>query len=176
MGRDKATLSLPGSTRTFVEHLVELLGRRCAPVFVVAAPGQRLPALPARVLHDEVAGRGPLPATGLGLRAAVTAGARHAFVAAVDLPLLDPDLIDVLAAVAVSTDADVVVPWAGRDHYLAAVYRSSLTGDIDALVAAGERRMRALVAGLDAQRIVVGERAGLANLNSPADLAALKTP
>lgn len=173
MGRDKATLPVPGSSLTLVEHLVGLLGRRCRPVFVVAAPGQHLPALPAQLLYDEVGGLGPLPATGLGLRTAAAAGAQRAFVAAVDLPLLGTDLIDTLTRVAAGIDAGVVLPWDGRDHYLAAVYRCAVASRIDALVAAGERRMRALVAGLDAQRVVVGPDAGLTNLNSPADLAAL---
>jgi molybdopterin-guanine dinucleotide biosynthesis protein A len=73
-------------------------------------------------------------------------------------------------------DAEVVLPWDGRDHYLAAVYRTDLAERIDALVAAGERSMRALVDTTDAQRIVMSDSGALANVNSADDLRALTQP
>jgi molybdenum cofactor guanylyltransferase len=48
-----------------------------------------------------------------------------------------------------------VLPWDGGDHLLAAVYRTDLAGQADALVAAGERNIRALVDSVDAQRLVL---------------------
>lgn len=175
MGRDKATLTVPGrfNGKTLIEQSVDVVAQRCDPVFVVAAPGQALPTLSAQVLRDEVRGLGPLPALGAGLRAAAHAGAAWAFVCAVDMPALTVDLIDQLAGLAGRLAADVVLPWDGRDHYLAAVYRTGLAERIDALVAAGERRLRALVDGVDTQRIVIADGQPLANLNSPADLSAL---
>ncbi|MEZ0364353.1 molybdenum cofactor guanylyltransferase [Mycobacterium sp. pUA109] len=175
MGRDKATLSVPEALggRTLVEHLVDVVGQRCTPVLVMAARGQTLPELPAQLLRDEVAGLGPLPAVGRGLQTAAAGGAEYAFVCAVDMPLLTAELIDTLADAAARVDADVVLPWDGRDHYLAAVYRTRLAPGITALVAAGERRMGALVNTVDAQRIVVPQAPTLANVNSPADLQAL---
>jgi molybdopterin-guanine dinucleotide biosynthesis protein A len=178
MGHDKATLTVPGSFngRTLIEHLVSVVGQRCHPVFVMAAPGQALPELSARLLRDEVPGLGPLPATGRGLRAAAQAGAQRAFVCAVDMPFLTVDLIDTLAGTAARLGADLVLPWDGRDHYLAGVYRTELADRIDALVAAGERRMGALAGIADTQRIVLADSQQLANLNSPADVLALSQP
>jgi len=183
MGRDKATMPVPaelldsndGSEApvTLVERVVSVVGQRCQPVFVVAAPGQSLPDLPARVVRDDVRGVGPLLATGRGLRAAAEAGAKRAFLAAADMPLLTGDVIDLLEARAIELDADVVLPWDGRDHYLAAVYRTELADQVDALVAAGERSMRALVDRVDAQRIVIPHSRSLTNLNSDADLRTL---
>lgn len=171
MGRDKATLTVPGrfAGLTLVEHLVSVLAQRCDPVFVVAAQGQELPHLPAQVLRDEVPGLGPLPAVGLGLRAAAQDGARRAFVCAVDMPFLTTELIDALAAVT----ADVVLPHADRDHYLAGVYRTTLADTVDALVAAGERRVGALIDVADVRRIVLADASPLANLNSPDDVTGL---
>lgn len=173
MGRDKATLTVAGmfDGRTLVEHLVSVVAQRCAPVFVVAAQGQTLPELPAQVLRDEVPGLGPLPAVGLGLRAAAHAGAKRAFVCAVDMPFLTPELISLLAGT--DSGADVVLPRAGRDHYLAAVYRTVLAETVDALVAGGERRVGALVDVVGVQRIELDDPAPLANLNSPEDVAGL---
>jgi molybdenum cofactor guanylyltransferase len=183
MGRDKATMPVPAALLdsndgseapiTMVERVVSVVGQRCQPVFVVAAPGQSLPDLPARVVRDDVRGVGPLLATGRGLRAAAEAGAKRAFLSAADMPLLTADVIDLLEARAIELEADVVLPWDGRDHYLAAVYRTELADQVDALVAAGERSMRALVDRVDAQRIVIPESRSLINLNSDADLRTL---
>lgn len=172
MGRDKATLTVAGlfDGRTLVEHLVSVVAQRCDPVYVVAAQGQMLPDLPAQVLRDEVPGLGPLPAVGLGLRIAGSAGAQRAFVCAVDMPFLTPALIDQLAESVRVPRADIVLPSADRDHYLAAVYRTALADTVAALVATGERRMGALVARVEVQRIVPADSTALANLNSPDDV------
>ena len=109
-----------------------------------------------------------------GLRAAAEAGVPWAFVCAVDMPYLDTALIDVLVESSKNLDADVVLPWDGRDHYLAALYRTSLVDRINALVAAGERSMAALVNSVESQRIVVADGRSLTNVNSAADLALLR--
>lgn len=176
MGRDKAGLPGPAGTGTLAEFVVGVVAQRCEPVFVMAAPGQPLPQLRARVMRDAVRGLGPLPATGRGLRAAAEAGARFAFVCAVDMPRLTVELIDNLLRLATETDAEVVLPWDGRSHYLAAVYRTDLAERIDALVAAGERKMSALIDASDAQQIVLPESLSLANVNTEADLRALAQP
>lgn len=176
MGRDKATLPVPGGTGTMVERVVDVVSQRCSPVYVMAAPGQPLPALPVTVLRDEVRGLGPLPATGRGLRAAAAAGARYAFVAAVDMPSLTVDLIDELFRLAVETNAEVVMPWDGRSHYLAAVYRTDLAARIDDLVAAGARKMSDLIDASDSQQIVLTDTGALANINTVDDLRAPVRP
>lgn len=168
MGRDKATMPHPDAATTMVEHTVEVLRTRCEPVFVVAAPGQPLPALQADVLRDDIRGVGPLLATGRGLRAAAQAGRDRAFVSAVDMPYLSTGVIDELMA---HDKVDIVLPWDGRDHYLAGIYRTDLAGHIDALVAAGERSMRALAETVLTQRVVLPPTRALTNANSPADLA-----
>lgn len=173
MGRDKAALPGPDGAATMVEFVVGVLSQRCDPIFVVAAPGQPLPQLTARVVRDEIQGLGPLPATGRGLRAAAEAGAQYAFVCAVDMPLLTAELIDRLMQLATKTDAEVVLPWDGRSHYLAAVYRTDLAGRIDALVAAGERKMSALIDASDVQQIVLSDSRPLTNVNTDAEFRAL---
>lgn len=167
MGRDKATVMFSG--RTMVETTVDVVHACCAPVFVIAAPGQPLPDLPAAtILRDEARGVGPLLATGRGLRAAADAGAERAFVCAVDMPLMSTELIEELAS---HTGADVILPWDGRDHYLAGVYRTALADRIDQLVAAGERSMRMLVNTVNTQRIVMAQNPALTNVNTAAELA-----
>lgn len=167
MGRDKATMPHPDAATTMVERTVEVLRGRCEPLFVIAAPGQPLPALHADVLRDDVRGVGPLLATGRGLRAAAQAGLARAFVSAVDMPYLSIEVIDELVAY---EGVDIVLPWDGRDHYLAGIYRTELAQHIDTLVAAGERSMRALAETVLTQRVVLPHTRALANINSAADL------
>jgi len=171
MGRDKAA-SLYGG-KTLLEQVASAVSPRCAPVFVIAAPGQALPTVQAEVLRDEVRGDGPLVATGRGLRAAAEAGLELAFVCAVDMPLLTSELIDELAGPALRLGADVVLPWDGRSHYLAGIYRTNLHERVSELVAAGERSMRALVETVDTQRIVMPEQPSLTNVNTAAELTAV---
>lgn len=175
MGRDKATLTMPGliGNRRLVEHVVDVVARRCVPVFVIAAPGQSLPELPAEIVRDAVPGAGPLAATGLGLHAAARAGRDHAFVCAVDMPLLATELIDALLAASVGSNSEVTLPHDGRDHYLAALYRTAVAARIDTLVAAGEHSMRGLIETLAVQRIEPADPTMLANVNTPAELRAV---
>lgn len=155
-GRDKAVKPIAGSG-TQVENVVSILGERCQPVFVVAAPGQALPDLSAEILRDDVRGLGPLLATSRGLHAAAAAGAKRTFLCTVDVPFLTADLIDVLLARAEQVDADVVLPWDGSNRYLVGVYRTALAAKVDELIAAGERNMPALVDHVDTQRVVIVE-------------------
>jgi molybdopterin-guanine dinucleotide biosynthesis protein A len=92
------------------------------------------------------------------------------------MPLLDAGLIDELAGPAVRLGADVVLPWDGRDHYLAGIYRTALADRVDELVTAGERSMRALVDRVDTQRLVMAEQPSLTNVNTAADLSASLPP
>jgi molybdenum cofactor guanylyltransferase len=171
MGRDKATLPYKGAT--LVEHVLGVVKQRCDPVFVVAAPGQRLPSLDATILRDEVRFMGPLVAARTGLRAAARAGADRALVCAADMPFLDTEFIDMLLGASRNLDADVVLSWDGRDHYLAGLYRTALADKIDDLVAAGQRSMAALVNAVDTQRVVTSRSIPLTNVNSATDLSAL---
>jgi molybdopterin-guanine dinucleotide biosynthesis protein A len=158
-GRAKALKQTPGShaPTTMVEHAVSVVSQRCQPVFVVASPGQSLPELPAQVVRDDVRGHGQLSAIGRGLHAAADAGAKYAFLCSVDAAVLSADVIDLLAARAAQVDADIVLPWDGSNHYLAAVYRTELAAVVDDLVAAGERNIPALVVRVDSQRVVIGD-------------------
>ncbi|MGI9124574.1 MAG: molybdenum cofactor guanylyltransferase, partial [Mycobacterium sp.] len=63
-----------------------------------------------------------------------------------------------------------VLPWDGRDHYLAGIYRTELAGRIDALVAGGARSMRALCDSVVTHRVVMAATKAQTNLNSESDL------
>ena len=158
-GRAKSLKRVPGShpATTMVEHVVSVVKQRCEPVVVVTSPGQSLPELPAQIVRDEVRGGGLLSALGRGLHAAEQAGATDAFVCSVDAAVLSAEVIDVLMARAAQVDADIVLPWDGSNHYLAAVYRTHVARQVDDLVAAGERTLTALIDRVDSQRVVMSQ-------------------
>jgi len=153
MGSPKAELEWHGST--LLAHTVRVLERVVdGPLVVVAAPGQRLPTVPAAaaVVYDPVAGRGPLQGVAAGL-AAVACRAETAFVCSVDLPFLHPAFVRAVLG-ALGPGEDVALPVArGFTQPLAAAYRSALAGRIDALLAAGRLRPAMLFAEVAVRRL-----------------------
>jgi molybdopterin-guanine dinucleotide biosynthesis protein A len=138
MGSPKAELDWHGSP--LLRRVVGVLARVVEPVVVVVAPGQRLPDLPpgVEVAVDATPGRGPLEGIAAGLRA-LGERAGVAFVSSTDAPLLHPAFVrrvlDLLG------DADVALPRVeGRNHPLAAAYRTALLPHVEALLAADRLR------------------------------------
>jgi molybdenum cofactor guanylyltransferase len=145
MGSPKAWLDFGGET--LLARVVRTVRRACAPVIVVAAPGQDVPPLPpdVAIARDPLEGRGPLQGIAAGLHALLeppgdSEAVDAAFVTSTDAPFLEPALIARLAALR-GTDHDVAVPHTD-DHFhpLAAVYACTCLAHIEALLAADRRR------------------------------------
>jgi molybdopterin-guanine dinucleotide biosynthesis protein A/molybdopterin converting factor small subunit len=134
MGRPKAWLPFDG--QPLIRRIVAVLQEQFAEVVVVAAPGQELPEMPARVVHDAVACQGPARAIHDGLAAA---SADVAFVTSCDAACLNASLIAHL--VSRIPGHDVVVPhWQDRYQPLHAVYRSTVLPHLAAQLERGELR------------------------------------
>ena len=131
---------------TLGERSWRLLGEVCAERFVVGGDGLADP------------GTGPVAAIAVGLRAAAH---EVAIVIPVDMPLLTADALRSLAGAC----RDAAVAQAGP--LPCAVARSALPA-----FETGERRLRAVLGGLDTARIELDENL-LANVNTPADLDSL---
>ena len=123
----------------------------CDEIVVVVRAGEAAPPLPVldvavRVTHDVVAGEGPLVALARGLE-----GVRHDWVllAAGDMPDLRVELLAALAKRAATSAADVIALADGqRPRPMPALLRvSAARAAVGQLVASGERRLRALLAG-----------------------------
>lgn len=158
MGAAKA--ALPWGATSLLDHVVGVLGRAVdGRVVVSAAPGTPLPPTPSirteRVerVDDPEPGRGPLRglASGLSTLAELRGTAGTVFVAAVDLPLLTPELVRrVLALLDDAPSADVALPRiAGRSQPLAAAYRLRVAEEAVRRVAAGEGGFRGLLGAAD---------------------------
>jgi molybdopterin-guanine dinucleotide biosynthesis protein A len=176
MGMSKAHLEWHGST--LLRRTAGIVARGVdAPVVVVRAPGQELPALPpeVEVVEDAREGRGPLQGIAAGL-AHLRERAEACFVSSVDVPLLHPLFVRRVVA-ALDDDTDVVLPEAqGRRHPLAAVYRTALVGEVEALIAADRLKPASLFERCRVKRLAVADTdlASLVNVNEPADYAAAR--
>ena len=174
MGADKARLELGG--RSFVELIHEALSQVAARITLVGAAEKcaawpNLPAVP-----DVHAAWGALG----GLHAALAAcRAEWAAVVACDLPFVTGELFVRLAALRQDFDAVVPVQADGRWQPLCALYRARATRTRAAeLIAAGERRPRALVETTRTRRVafeelkpLLGANLFFTNVNTPEDYA-----
>ncbi|WP_201386326.1 molybdenum cofactor guanylyltransferase [Ktedonobacter sp. SOSP1-52] len=187
MGRDKALLPLhagesPGhfaveaEQQTFVAHLTALLRTRCSEMILVARDEEqgRRYALPGvRIVADVEADIGPLMGLYSGLQAIE---ATHALVAAVDMPFVQPAMLDYLLAQRL--DEAIVVPRVEQiPQVLLAVYPRALLPLIEERLRAGRRDPRSL---LEKARVHYLEEAQLrrvdpglrsfVNVNTPEEL------
>jgi len=176
MGYDKATL--PAGDVTLIEHLA----RRLAPVVdetIIAGGAVRPPVEGARVVADHLPGLGPLAGMLAGLTAATE---RHVWVVGCDLPDVEPALGGLLRVLA--GDHEAVVPRPEEEpEGVCALYLRELAPRIEALLAAGERSIRALLdrsivryVAANELRAVDPELRSFRNINTPTDYEAwLKT-
>jgi molybdopterin-guanine dinucleotide biosynthesis protein A len=174
MGRSKALL--PFGPECMLQRVVRLLGSVARPLVVVAARGQELPELAEdiRVVRDRHAGRGPLEGLAVGM-AALAGEVEIAYATSCDVPLLVPAVVQRL--VELVEGYDVVVPRTeGFYHPLAAVYRTGVLPEIEALLAADRLRPVYLFERVRVREVAPEELldldptlATLRNLNYPQD-------
>ncbi|HWO42298.1 MAG TPA: NTP transferase domain-containing protein, partial [Candidatus Eisenbacteria bacterium] len=170
--RPKALLPFAGEP--LIAHVVDRLRAIFADVVIVAAPGQDLPPLPARLTRDDVPFQGPVGGIYYGLSAAAT---EVAFVTPCDAPFLNLELIAYL--VGRVSEHDVVVPrWQDRLQPLHAVYRKDVTPVLKDQLDRGELRPVFLYQKVRTLEVTEGEirrfdPEGLSflNMNTPDDYA-----
>lgn len=170
MGTPKAMLPFDGEP--LIAHIVRSLQEDFGEIVVVAAPGQELPALDAKIVHDAIAYQGPVGGITYGLHAITSA---LGFVTSCDSAFLSRPLVSHLTASA--EGFEVVVPrWQGRFQPLVAVYRRSVLPSLEAQLSRGELRpvylfenVRTRVVEEDEIRRFDPEGASFFNMNTPAD-------
>jgi molybdopterin-guanine dinucleotide biosynthesis protein A len=138
MGRPKAWL--PCGDELMLPRVVRLLGEVVAPLVVVAAPGQDVPALSVdiTVVRDEEKGRGPLQGLAAGLRT-LHGRADAAYASSCDVPFLLPAFVHRL--IELLDDHHICVPRVGDYHHpLAAIYRIGVVEVVERLLR--ENRLR----------------------------------
>ncbi|HZT97496.1 MAG TPA: molybdenum cofactor guanylyltransferase [Chloroflexota bacterium] len=147
-GRDKRYLEVDGET--LLSRTVRVVRTEVQEVVVV---GSQVPVRRegVRFIPDGFPGSGPLGGILTGLEQ--TRG-QWVFIAACDMPLLRPQTVRFLLALAAQADADAIVPLAGgRSHPLHAVYRSSVAAAWRPRLQATERSQLSLRSALSDIRV-----------------------
>ncbi|MCK9419501.1 MAG: molybdenum cofactor guanylyltransferase [Nitrospirae bacterium] len=120
MGRDKAFLKLEGAP--LIEHVLRALRAVFPRIIIVTNAPSSYVSYDALAINDAVDKRGPLTGIYTGL---LNSTDEYNFVAACDMPFLNPDLIAYMAGLA--DGHDIVVPKiAGRVEPLHAIYSKGL--------------------------------------------------
>lgn len=136
MGQPKALL--PVGPEVMLQRVVRTLSQVVSPIVVVAAAGQELPPVEARIARDPVEYRGPLAGLAVGL-AELRDQVDAVYLTACDVPLLTPAFVT--AMVAQLGEFQIAVPRDGQFHHpLAAVYRTSVLPTVEALLSADQLR------------------------------------
>lgn len=163
MGSDKALLALPEAINrlttdnlstgrlTFVEYLTDMLAKVCDEVIIVArdeAQAGQLSSVPhisstakVRIVHDKIADVGPLMGLFTGLSAIHHS---HALVTAVDMPLIQPELVTFLLSLS-RNDALLVPRVQDAPQVLLALYPRSILPIIKERLDVGRRDPRSLL-------------------------------
>jgi molybdenum cofactor guanylyltransferase len=170
MGRPKALL--PFGEEPLIVHIVRALKRIFAEIVVVAAPRQEMPALPVKLVRDEVAYQGPVGGIYYGLKAT---GGEFSFVTSCDVAFVNSPLISYLTLQI--SQYDVVVPyWQDRFQPLHAVYRRSVLPLLESQLERGELRPVYLFDKVRTRRVSEEEIRGFDpqglsffNMNTPDD-------
>jgi molybdopterin-guanine dinucleotide biosynthesis protein A len=151
MGTSKALL--PFGPETMLQRVVRLLGGVVAPIVVVAAPDQELPALPSAVIvtRDEREGRGPLEGLRAGLKA-LPDTVDTAYVTSCDVPLLATGFVSEMLRLARGYDV-AVMEIDGFTHPLSAVYRRSTLPHVEHLLAHNRLRPVFLFENVKTRRV-----------------------
>ncbi len=146
MGCNKALLPLPDNAQvTFVEHVATLLHRYCSDVVLVARDEQQAGmyhTVPyVRLITDQIPGVGPLMGLYSGLS---TLSSNHALVTAVDMPFIQPAIIEFLLTQ--WHDDELLVPVVNDiPQVLCAIYATTLLPHIALRLSEGRRDPRSLL-------------------------------
>ena len=173
MGRPKAWL--PVGDEVMLQRVVRVLRTVLSPVVVVAATGQDVPELPADVIvtRDEIEGKGPLGGLSAGL-AVLGDRADAVYVSACDVPFLTAEFVARMASF-LTADVDIVVPdVGGYKHPLAAIYRTTVAGEVAMLLAADRLRPVFLFDAVRTRVVTaseLGDAVSLRNVNTPEEYA-----
>ena len=187
MGRDKALLTLPDG-RTALGAVLDAAAAVASPVLLAVDTAEHLallrPALgdrEVRLLLDDQPGSGPLAVLA---RALSVSTAPLLLALAVDMPLLRPELLRLLADRLIADlergDLAVVPRVGGVEQLLCAAYAATLAPRVEAALAMGRRDLRALFLGpgirfLDEQglRAVDPDLRSFASANTPEEWVAM---
>jgi molybdenum cofactor guanylyltransferase len=168
MGTDKAFLEIDG--RPLVEHILNLFSTLFTRTIVVTNTPDRYRNYGVEVTSDALDIRGPLTGIYSGL---LRSSDEYNFIAACDMPFLNPRLIAYMGEIAVGQDA-VIPMFDGFLEPLHAIYRKGILPAIEAQIRKQDRRIRGLFDHIQVRYVTEEEivrfdplKRSFRNLNTP---------
>lgn len=169
MGTDKSLLPVDGvpMARRVADAL---LAGGCHDVVAVGGDADALGHLGLRVVPDRCPGEGPVGGVLTALGALAAGDDDLVVVVACDMPHLTGATVSSLVrALSAEEHAVAAVGRSDRLEPLCAAWRPSAGAALEAALAAGERRLHAVLGALTVAAVAV-PRADVANINAPGDL------
>ena len=174
-GRDKLAECIDG--RPMLDWAVQAVQAVASDVVVVVAPDAPRPVpAGARIVHDTEAFEGPLAGLAVGL-AALDPDVERVIVVGGDMPRLSPVVLRRLLDALTGAEVALLGHGGGAPPLPVACRRGSATTAVDGLLAAGERRLRAMperltsvIVAADAWTSDDPEGRTLRDVDVPADL------
>ena len=173
MGEDKRFLYV--GERNLLERSCAVLREVFERVCIVIAQDSPMLDAEVPVMRDLLPGCGSLGGLFTGLQRATTP---HVFLAACDMPFLNPEVIRYM--VGRKDEADIVIGrWETRLHPTHAVYSQKCLGVMEAMIQGRDLRIQGLVAHASLRVHVIGENEvrqidhdgrSFLNINTPSDL------
>jgi len=168
MGADKAFLNIDG--RPMIEHILALFAGLFNKTIVVTNAPERYRKYGVEVTSDAFDIRGPLTGIYSGLLRSTD---EYNFIAACDMPFLNPRLILYMQTIVVGQDA-VVPTFNGLLEPLHAIYRRGLLPIMEAQIRRQDRRIRGLFDHIQVRYVTEEEiirfdpqKRSFRNLNTP---------
>ncbi|MHB0875824.1 MAG: molybdenum cofactor guanylyltransferase [Anaerolineae bacterium] len=174
MGADKARLCVGG--RPLIGWAIAALRTVVPRVYCVGGDRLLAASLSVPYVPDLVAGAGPLG----GIHSALQALSSDVLVIGCDMPLVQPEMLDLI--IAGDDSADAVVPVNGGEYEpLLALYRQSCVPAIEGSLAGGRRRVASFFSDVRLHRLseqtwrpIDPEGRSFRNVNTPQDLDAVR--
>lgn len=175
MGSDKGLLRI--GSRRLIDVVLEAIRPLFPEIVIVANETTAYEGLDLPVVSDRVPDKGPLG----GIHAALRSSRfPHTFCIACDMPLVCPDVVAHLCALAPGYDA-VVPAWEAGYEPLHAVYGQSCLPHVERLIREDRLRVDALFSAVRVRRVAAGEFRALdptlrsfMNVNTPDELEAAR--
>jgi molybdopterin-guanine dinucleotide biosynthesis protein A len=168
MGTDKAFLEVNG--KPLIEHILAVFSSLFARTIVVTNTPERYRGYAVEITSDALPISGPLTGIYSGL---LKSSDEYNFVAACDMPFLNPRLITYMGEIAAGHDA-VVPQFDGFLEPLHAVYRRGLLSRMESHIKKQDRRIRGIFDHIDVRYVTEEEivrfdreKRSFKNLNTP---------
>lgn len=169
MGRNKALMKIGGAT--LIERVYRTLAALFSDVIIVTNTPQEYAFIPCRKVPDIYPGQGSIAGLHAGLFSSST---QRVFIAACDMPFLNPELIRLLCSAAGESDAVIPLNREGLREPLHALYTRTTLPVVQEIIEQGDKsililldRVRTRLVTPEGYCSIAGAEESFRNVNTP---------